>query len=167
MRSLARVVVSRSLLALLPVAALLAAAVSAGDEKQPAAQPSAAAARAALRVQSFDKVPEEKADWGSLRWLMNKKLNPDARITLGDVTINPGQSNPLHVHNSEEVIYVLSGSCEHRVGARTVILKAGDSLHLYAGVPHSAKALGKEPMRAIVVYNTGERKIELVGAKTE
>lgn len=160
MRCLARSVVSRSCMALLAVAALLAAAVLAGDEEKPAAEPPAtAAAPAAPRVQSFDKVAEEKAAWGSLRWLMNAKLDPAAGITLGDVTINPGQSNPLHVHgNSEEVIYVLSGSCEHRVGKDTLLLKAGDALRIPAGVPHAAKALGKQPMRAVVVYNTGQRQ---------
>jgi mannose-6-phosphate isomerase-like protein (cupin superfamily) len=169
MRSLARVVVSRSLLALLPVAALLAAAVSAGDEKQPAAQPSAAAAApAALRVQSYDTVAEEKTAWGTLRWLMNAKLDPAAGLTLGDVRTEPGKSNPLHVHgNCEEVIYIISGSCEHRVGKQTVILKAGDALRIPAGVPHAAKALGKEPLRAIVVYNTGERQFTPVEEKID
>ena len=160
MRSLARVVVSRSCIVLLPIAALLAAAVLAGDEKKPAAQPpAAAAAPAALRVQSFDKVVEEKTAWGTLRWLMNAKLDPAAGITLGEARTEPGQSNPLHMHaNSEEVIYVLSGSCEHRIGKETVILKAGDALRIPPGVPHAAKALGKEPLRAIVVYNTGQRQ---------
>jgi mannose-6-phosphate isomerase-like protein (cupin superfamily) len=113
----------------------------------------------AARVQSFDKVAEERTAWGSLRWLINAKLDPSSGITLGDVTLNPGQSNPLHVHgNSDEVIYVLSGMCEQRVGTETVILKPGDALRIPAGVPHTAKVLGKTPMRAVVVYNTGERQ---------
>ena len=121
----------------------------------------------AARVQSFDKVTEEKAAWGSLRWLMSDKLDPPSGITLGDVTINPGQSNPPHLHgNSDEVIYVLSGSCEHRVGKETVILKPGDVLRIPPGVPHSARALGHQPMRAVVVYNTGQRQFTPVDQKT-
>jgi len=111
------------------------------------------------RVQSFDGVAEEKSAWGSLRWLMNSKLDPQATLTLGIVELNAGQSNPLHVHsNSDEVIYVLSGSGEQRVGRETVILKAGDTLRIPAGTPHAARVLGREPLRAVVVYNTGERQ---------
>ena len=134
-----------------------------------AAQPPNAAEKAqplAARVQSFDKVAEEKTAWGSLRWLVNAKLDPQSGITLGDVTINPGQSNPPHLHgNSDEVIYVLSGMCEQQVGQQTVILKAGDALRIPPGVPHTAKALGKTPMRAVVVYNTGERQFTPVQAE--
>lgn len=121
-----------------------------------------------LRVQSFDRVAEEKAPWGSLRWLMNGKLDPQSTITLGVVEIHSGQSNPLHVHaNCEEVIYVLSGTCEHRVGKQTVVLKAGDVLHIPAGVPHAAKVLGNQPMRSVVVYNSGQRQFAVVPEKKD
>jgi len=140
------------------VAACVAALASGAAEKP---RPLAA------RVQSFDKVAEEKAAWGSLRWLISAKVDPPSGITLGDVTINPGHSNPLHLHgNSDEVIYVLSGSCEHRVGKETVILKAGDALRIPPGVPHSARALGQQPMRAVVAYNTGQRQFTPVEANS-
>ena len=48
-----------------------------------------------------------------------------------------------------------------------MILKAGDALRIHAGVPHAAKALGKEPMRAVVVYNTGQRQFAEVEEKGE
>ncbi len=130
---------------------------AAGAANQPATKPLAA------RVQSLDRVAEEKSAWGSLRWVMNSKLDPGSGITLGIVELNAGQSNPLHVHpNSDEVIYMLSGRGEHQVGQETVILKAGDTLRIPAGTPHKAKALGNEPMRSVVAYNTGERQFILV-----
>jgi quercetin dioxygenase-like cupin family protein len=117
----------------------------------------------AERVQRFDRVPADKSPWGSLHWLMNAKLDPGSGITLGVAELNVGQSNPLHVHtNSDEVIYVLSGSCEQRVGNETVILKPGDALRVPAGVPHQAKVLGNEPFRSVVAYNTGERQFTVV-----
>jgi quercetin dioxygenase-like cupin family protein len=138
--------------------AILAACLAARLTAQPPG-PADKTRPLADRVQSLDKVAEEKSAWGSLRWLVNAKLDPPSGITLGDVTTNPGQSNPLHVHgNSDEVIYVLSGMCEQRVGKETVILKAGDALRIPPGVPHTARALGKTPMRAVVVYNTGQRQ---------
>jgi quercetin dioxygenase-like cupin family protein len=154
-----RAALSPALLILaLAVAAVLAAEPGKpGGSALPANQPLAA------RVHSFDQVAEDKSPWGSLRWLMNAKLEPGSGLTLGVVDLNAGQSNPLHVHtNSDEVIYVLSGRCEQRVGKETVILKAGDALRVPAGVPHQAKVLGNEPLRSVVVYNTGERQFTVV-----
>ncbi len=120
----------------------------------------------ALTVQSFDRAAEEKTPWGSLRWLMTGKIDPQSHMTLGIAELNPGKSNPVHIHdNCEEVIYILSGSCEQRVGERTVLMKAGDTLHIPAGVPHTARALGNEPMRSIVAYNAGDRHFKAVEAK--
>lgn len=128
-----------------------------------AAERTPADAALAVSVQSFDKVKEEKFSWGWIRWLMNSKLDPQANVTLGIVEINAGQSNPPHVHgNCEEVLYVLSGSCEHRVGKQWVTLKAGDTLRIPAGVPHAARTLAKESVRAVVVYNAGERQFTVV-----
>ena len=140
------------------VAAMFAAEPGkSGGSGSPANQPLAA------RVHSLDQVAEDKSPWGSLRWLMNAKLEPGSGLTLGVVDLNVGQSNPLHVHsNSDEVIYVLSGRCEQRVGKETVILKAGDALRVPAGVPHQAKVLGNEPLRSVVVYNAGERQFTVV-----
>jgi mannose-6-phosphate isomerase-like protein (cupin superfamily) len=140
--------------------AFVAAGVEAGD-KPGARKPLADC------VQHADKVAAEKSPWGTLRWLMNAKLDAGSPLTVGVAEINAGQSNPLHLHpNSDEVIYVLSGSCEQRVGDETVILKAGDTLRIPAGVPHQAKALGNEPLKSIVVYNTGNRQFTPVQEKT-
>jgi len=97
---------------------------------------------------------------------MTGKIDPQSNMTLGIAELNPGKSNPAHVHdNCEEVIYILSGSCEQRVGERTVVMKAGDTLHIPAGVPHTARALGNEPMRSVVAYNAGDRHFKAVEGK--
>jgi mannose-6-phosphate isomerase-like protein (cupin superfamily) len=131
-------------------------------EKPPARKP------LAEYVQHVDKVAAETSPWGSLRWLMNAKLDANSPLTVGIAEINAGQSNPLHMHpNSDEVIYVLSGSCEQRVGDETVILKTGDTLRIPAGVPHQARALGNEPLKSLVVYNTGNRQFTPVVEKAK
>lgn len=148
--------------AALAVGALTAVGIGADSGAADAGRAPQANAPAVV-VQHFDKIAEEKFPWGSLRWLMSSKLEPQAGITLGIAEIKPEQSNPPHVHdNCEEVLYMLSGSCEHRVGTQTVTLKAGDTLRIPAGVPHAART-GREPMRAIVVYNTGARQFRPVG----
>jgi len=119
-------------------------------------------------VQHVDKIVAETSPWGSLRWLMNAKLDANSPLTVGIAEINPGKSNPLHLHdNSDEVIYVLSGSCEQSVGDETVILKAGDTLRIPAGVPHQAKAIGKELLKSLVIYNTGNRQFAPVIEKAK
>jgi mannose-6-phosphate isomerase-like protein (cupin superfamily) len=141
------------------LALLIAVRVKAGDKL-------AAHRHLAECVQHADQVAAEKSPWGTLRWLMNAKLDSDSPLTVGIAEIQAGQSNPLHLHaNSDEVIYVLSGSCEQRVGDETVILKAGDVLRIPAGTPHQAKALGKEPLKSIVIYNTGNRQFTPVKEK--
>jgi len=159
----------RVLFFLLPAVALAALAFAAGvwaAEKGGGTARSSDAPTPALIVQSFDRAAEEKTPWGSLRWLMTGKIDPQSNITLGIAELEPGKSNPLHVHdNCEEVICILSGSCEQRVGQRTVVMKAGDTLHIPAGVPHTARALGQQPMRSIVAYNAGDRHFKGVTSK--
>jgi quercetin dioxygenase-like cupin family protein len=139
------------------------AAIGRPGESQPGAGPVLERKSLADRVQSLDRVAEEKSPWGSIRWVMNSKLDPESGITMGIVELYAGKSNPLHLHsNSEEVIYMLSGVGEHRVGKETVILRAGDTLRVPAGTPHQAKAIGTEPMRSVVVYNTGNRQFSPV-----
>lgn len=127
---------------------------------EPAKAPQVDAAMLARLVQSFDKVEKQEYPWGWIRWLMNADLDPQSTMTLGVVEVRAGQSNPAH-GNCDEILYVLSGSCEHRVGNEVVVLKAGDVMRIPAGVPHSAKTFD-QPMRAVVVYNTGRREFTVV-----
>jgi quercetin dioxygenase-like cupin family protein len=152
----------RVLFFLLPAVAMAALAFAAGvwaGQRGDSAAP-------ALVVERFDRTVAEKTPFGSLRWLMSGKIDPRSNITLGIAELEPGKSNPVHVHdNCEEVIYILSGSCEQRVGQETVLMKTGDTLHIPAGVPHTARALGREPMRSIVAYNSGDRHFKAVAGK--
>ena len=117
----------------------------------------------AALVQSFDKVEKQEFSWGWIRWLMNSKLDPKAEMTFGIVRLKAGQINPFHVHaNCEEQLYVLSGSCEHWIGQKTILLKKGDMIRIPAGVPHKARTFDKEPMEAIIVYSSGDRQFEVV-----
>lgn len=114
---------------------------------------------AAFTLTRFEEAEVQKQPWGWMRWLMNSKIDPNAEMTLGVVHLEPGQSNPLHVHpNSAEYLHVLSGSCEHRVGQKWVAMKAGDTIRIPKGAAHSART-GREPCRVLVVYDTGQRQM--------
>ena len=109
--------------------------------------------------QAFDKIEPQKYAWGWIRWLMNAELEPGAQMTLGIVQIEPRQSNPLHVHpNCEELLHVLSGSCEHRLGDQWLTLKAGDTVRVPQNARHMARTKD-EACRLLVVYNTGARQM--------
>lgn len=121
-----------------------------------------------LVVQHFDKEEEVKYPWGVIRWMMSSAIDHDAAQTFGIVQINAGQRNTLHSHpNCEEILYVLSGSCEHIVGNKKVTLHPGDLIRVPIGVPHQAIVLGKEPFRAVISYSSGERKVVNYGNTIE
>lgn len=97
--------------------------------------------------------------WGSLTWLASQPIGNARGLTLGRVVIRRGMSNPRHRHpNCEEVLYLLRGRLEHTVGEHTVVLEAGDTLVLDAGVPHNATSVGEEDADMIVAYSSGVRQ---------
>jgi quercetin dioxygenase-like cupin family protein len=115
-------------------------------------------------VQHFDKEAVEKYPWGEIRWMMNNKLDPQSAQTFGVVQINAGQKNAMHSHpNCEEILYVLSGSCEHLVGDKKVVLHPGDLIRVPVGVKHQATVIGNEPFRAVISYSSGDRKVTNYG----
>lgn len=102
-------------------------------------------------------------DWGSLTWLASEKLTGSPDLTVGRVIIKPSKSNPKHTHaNCEEVLYLLQGELEHAVGAETILLKAGDTLSVPAGIAHNAINTGSEDAEMIVVYSSGRREFQKV-----
>lgn len=103
--------------------------------------------------------------WGSIRWIVNADLVPGAGITVGLVEIGPGLSNPLHFHpNAEEVLHLLEGSLDHRIGDGMVSLVPGTTIHVPQGVHHQATNTGTTPARMVVTYPTGSREMVVVEA---
>ena len=75
------------------------------------------------------------------------------------MTIQPGQRNPLHQHpNCEELLYVLSGTCEHRLGDDRFPLAPGDVIRIPRGVPHWAKCTSAEPLVAVISFSAPDRQ---------
>ncbi len=102
--------------------------------------------------------------WGSLRWLAGRKVGNAHGLTLGRVIIKPGMSNPPHRHpNCEEALYLLKGRLRHFVGAEEVVLEAGDTLVVDAGLSHYALNIGEGDADMIVAYSSGERGFEPAG----
>lgn len=80
-------------------------------------------------------------------------------MTFCTCYIKPGERNPLHSHpNCEELLHVLSGACEHRLDDVTINLKAGDTIRIPRNVKHCARAIGAEPLRALIMFSSGKRQ---------
>ncbi len=96
--------------------------------------------------------------WGHLSWLIGAQQMAGAEQTLGIVTIYPGKRNPLHKHpNCEELLYVVSGECDHKLGDELFHLTPGMVICIPRGTPHWAQCTGSEPLIAVVSFSSPER----------
>jgi len=99
--------------------------------------------------------------WGAIRWLCSRRLCPGAQQTLGEVYINPGARNALHSHpNCEELLYVISGECDHSLDGQVVHLTAGDMIRVPAGARHHAENTGWEPVRMLISFSSPDRETD-------
>ena len=106
----------------------------------------------------FDGVEVHEYPWGWIRWTMNDQLDPNTTMTTGIVYLKPNQTNPMHVHpNSDEILTVVEGMLEHRLGEGWVKMGPGDTIRIPKGAKHNART-GKQPCKVFVVYNTGQRQ---------
>jgi quercetin dioxygenase-like cupin family protein len=100
-------------------------------------------------------------NWGSISWLVNGEMIPNAEQTFGLVTILPGKRNPLHLHpNCEEVLYLVSGECDHKLGDEIYRLKAGDAICIPRDVKHWAFCTSSEPLKAIISFSAPNRETD-------
>jgi len=78
---------------------------------------------------------------------------PGREVIQARVEIEPGFSFPGHWHPGEEIIYVLEGHLEYKIGNRPpVTLKAGDVLYIASGAIHSAKNAGAVKAAELATY---------------
>lgn len=100
----------------------------------------------------------QNTGWGELNWKITGEAVAGAEMTYGTCRINPGERNPLHSHpNCEEILYVVSGSCEHKLGDKIFRLGPGDAIRIPRNVRHWAKCVGDEPLFALIFFSSGTR----------
>lgn len=56
-----------------------------------------------------------------------------------------------HAHQGAEVVYVLNGSLELRIGEQRHVLATGDSIYFDSGIPHAYRRHDREPCSAMIV----------------
>lgn len=99
--------------------------------------------------------------WGQVSWLVSAEQMPGAEQTFGVVTIYPGQRNPLHAHpNCEELLYVVSGECDHKLGDEAFHLIPGSVIRIPRGVRHWARCTSDTPLVSVVSFSAPDRHVE-------
>lgn len=95
--------------------------------------------------------------WGRIAWLCNGNLDEDAEITVGQVVIEPGEKNPRHSHDCDEVLFLYEGELEHSYGDEVHVMKPGDAIRVPKDIPHDARNTGTVPARMVIAYPTPHR----------
>jgi len=72
-------------------------------------------------------------------------------VTTGTTSFEPGGVLPLHTHNAEETVLVLSGEATATIGDRRFAVGAGEAMWVPAGVVHG---ISNESTAALTIYWT-------------
>ena len=86
-------------------------------------------------------------EWGAVKWVANEDVVPGCEQSFGLVHILPGKANPEHWHTAaEELVFMLQGECDVRVGDRKLKIFPGQTLYIPQGVKHELENNGWEPV---------------------
>lgn len=87
----------------------------------------------------WDDMPKER-----VTDMLDRRFITGERMMLAHVYLKKGCLVPMHQHDNEQLTYILEGALEFTIGddrSRTVVVRAGEVLHLPSNVPHEAVAL--------------------------
>src|SRR5262245_15697304 len=97
-------------------------------------------------------------DWGAVKWVANSNLAPGCEQSFGLVHIMPGKTNPAHRHTAtEEIVFMLRGECEVRVGDRDFKAGPGQTVYIPQGVNHAVSNKGWEPVVYVCSFSKSMR----------
>lgn len=113
------------------------------------------------RVVHIAEGEKHEFGWGSITWLQSGSFSGSEELTLGEVVVKSGLSNPMHTHaNCEEVLYLLEGELEHTCGdEEPYLLKPGSSICIQREIPHNAKCISAGDARMVVAYSSAFREM--------
>lgn len=86
----------------------------------------------------WDRLEKEKVTEAITRRVVSGE-----RAMLAHIYLEKGAVVPTHSHENEQFTYLLSGTLKLWIGQEeeTIVLEAGEALHIPAHVPHGAEAL--------------------------
>lgn len=89
-----------------------------------------------VRLHRWDEIALEK-----VTEMLSRKIVAGDRQMLVQSYVKRGCLVPLHVHESEQMTYVLQGALKFVVGGEEITVREGEVLHIPSGVEHQAEAL--------------------------
>jgi uncharacterized cupin superfamily protein len=104
------------------------------------------------------EVPVGKIPGREIRDLISGKTVGARSISLRITDVLPGETcTPGHIHTEcEEVIFILSGKGEIKIGHETFPMKSGDAIYLPTGIGHIIRNTGKEMMRMACSFSSAD-----------
>ena len=98
--------------------------------------------------------------------LRNDLSAPGREVIQALIEFGPGVSAARHSHPGDEIAYVTEGLVEYQLEGRPPItLKAGESLFIPNGTPHSARNVGTGKAAELATYFVEKSKPLLVRSK--
>lgn len=98
-----------------------------------------------------------------MEWLADASTLEGLGLSLARMTVLPGQTSPAHRHpNCNEVIHILSGSIEERLGETWTICRMGDTITAPAGCIHQTRCTSADPAILMIAYSDDTRIYEEV-----
>lgn len=88
------------------------------------------------RLHRWDEIALDK-----VTEMLSRKIVAGEREMLVQVYIKRGCLIPQHVHESEQMTYVLQGALKFHVGDEEITVREGEVLHIPSGIAHQAEAL--------------------------
>ncbi len=89
-----------------------------------------------VRLHRWDEIALEK-----VTEMVSRKIISGEQCMIAQGYLKRGALVPVHVHDAEQMTYVLQGSLLFVVDGEEVTVREGEVVHVPAGVPHQAEAL--------------------------
>jgi unsaturated pyranuronate lyase len=89
-----------------------------------------------ISVHRWDEIALEK-----ITEMISRKIVSGEREMLAQIYLKRGALVPLHIHDSEQMTYILQGALRFLVNGEEVIVREGEVLHIPSRLPHQAEAL--------------------------
>mgnify|MGYP003318166439 FL=1 len=86
-------------------------------------------------IQRWDELDLEK-----VTEMVSRKIVTGDSLTLAQVYLKRGAHVPLHVHDEEQMVYVLKGRVRWLVAGQEMVVIQGEVLRVQTGVMHQAEA---------------------------
>jgi quercetin dioxygenase-like cupin family protein len=113
---------------------------------------------ARIKIIETDAASPVDYDWGSIKWICDRKVTPESVQSFGYAFVLPGKTNPEHRHMTcEEIIYMLTGELKVYAHGECITLKPGQTALIPQGVRHKVVNEGWEPVLYIASFSAAFR----------